>query len=467
MSEPNARRRPATGKSALIAVLLSFLWPGLGHLYQRRVRPAVVFALPVLLLLLVVLWQARDGADILAARLLLVPIAAFFLVLMTLILAGWRLAAMTSVLVEPSLSTHPPRSRSLTSTWRSQTRRTIVTFLVLASVVVGMHGLVAWTGLAFLQGFSRVYVSGPQQTPEPGATQGDLGVLPTPYVTPKPDGRINVLLVGADSGLGYSHSLTDTLMLVSVDPVAMTVDMLSLPRDISQFPLFSGGTFSGKINSLASYAEAHPSAFPDGGFGTLTREVGYLLGAPVHYYAYVDLAGFQAVIDAVGGVDIVNPKKISDPGYGFPDGTFGFFLAPGPHHLTSKFALAYVRSRNGPGDNDFTRARRQQGLLTALKAQLTKPANLTNLPAILTALSKAVQTSYPAEGVPDLLLLAKQIPESGVTGYVLGPPYARQPAVSTGTYQLIIDEARFAALSIRLFGTESRYYAAPSASPRP
>lgn len=447
-------------------MLLSFLWPGLGQLYLRRTRPAVVFAAPALVLLIIVLWQARDGMDILAARLLLVPIAAFFLVLLTVLLAVWRLAAMALAMVDERAATNPPGRRSKRFAWRHQTRRTAVTFIVLSALVVGMHGVVAWTGLAFLQGFSDVYVSGPQSTPAPGATEGDIGALPTPDITPEPNGRINVLLVGADSGLGYNHALTDTLMLVSVDPESKTVAMLSLPRDIAQFPLFSGGTFPGKINSLASYAEAHRSEFPDGGLGTLTREVGYLLGTPVHYYAYVDLAGFQAVIDAVGGVDIVNPKRISDPGYGFPDGTHGFVLSAGPHHLNSKLALAYVRSRNGPGDNDFTRARRQQGLLTALKAQMTKPENLGNLPDILAALAKAVQTSYPADGVPDLLLLAKQIPETSVTGYVLGPPYAKQPAGSSSTYQLIIDEARFAALSIRLFGSESRY-ASPSPSPSP
>ncbi|MEO8469363.1 MAG: LCP family protein, partial [Chloroflexota bacterium] len=257
-----------------------------------------------------------------------------------------------------------------------------------------------------------------------------------------------------------------SLSFTPIAPVAKTVDMMSLPRDIARFSLYTGGTYAGKINSFASYAAARPAQFPEGGFGTLTREVGYLLGAPVHYYAYVDLAGFQAVVDAVGGVDIVNQKQISDPGYGFPDGAHGFFMTPGAHHVDGRRALAYARSRNGPGDNDFTRSRRQQELLISLKAAFLKPANLTNLPAILDALAHTVQTDYPADRLPDLLLLAKQIPEANVTHLVLGPPYARRPTASTGTYELLIDERKFEAVSIRIFGSDSRF-ASQSPSPSP
>ncbi len=449
-------------------MLLSFIWPGLGQLYLGRRRPALLFAVPALLLLLLLLWEARDGAEILAARLLLVPTMSFLLVLATLLLAIWRLASMAAAFLDVRVAVPATSVRSARRPlWYQQPRRTALTFGVLAALVIAMHGAVAWTGMAFLNSLSQVYVSGgPQPTPGPGQTQGDLGTLPTPYATPEPGGRINVLLIGSDGGLGYDHSLTDSLIVVTVDPVGKVVDMLSLPRDISRFPLYSGGIYDGKINSLASYAVAHPAKFPDGGFGTLTREVGYLIGAPVHYYSYVNLAGFKAVIDAVGGVDIVNPKQITDPGYQFPDGARGFVLSPGPHHLNGRLALAYVRSRNGPGDNDFTRARRQQELLTALRADLLEPNNLAHLPTILDALAKTVQTDFPAEKVPDLIQLAQQIPETAITHYVLGPPYARSPAVSTGTYELIIDESKFAALSIRLFGSSSRYATpGPSTSP--
>ena len=436
-------------------------------MYLGRRRAAFAFAIPALVLVPLLAWQARDGMDVFFARLLLVPSAAGTLVLGTVVLAFWRLASMTWAFAD---ARGAPRSLSVRRggpAWYQRPRRTNVVFAALVASVIGMHSVVAWTGLAFLDGFSRVYVAeGPRSTPEPGSTPNNLGSLPTPYSTPEPNGRINVLLIGADSGLGYDHSLTDTLILVTVDPVAKTVDMMSLPRDIARFSLYSGGTYAGKINSLASYAAARPGQFPEGGFGTLTREVGYLLGAPVHYYAYVDLAGFKAVVDAVGGVDIVNQKQISDPGYGFPDGAHGFFMTPGPHHLDGRRALAYARSRNGPGDNDFTRARRQQELLLSLKVAFLKPTNLANLPTILNALANTIQTDYPADGLPDLLLLAKQIPEASVTHLVLGPPYARRPTASTGTYELLIDESKFAALSIRIFGSDSRY-ASPSPSSSP
>ena len=427
----------------------------------------MVFAAPALLLLLAVLWEARDGIELLLARLFLVPNSSRLLVIATVLLGVWRIASMTMATYDERTAPRPAgvRAAAVGRYWRP--RRETRLFAGLVVLVIVMHGILAWTGLAFLDASSKVYVgTGPQSTAEPGSSDNPFGSLPTPYATSKPGGRINFLLIGADSGLGYNHALTDSMIVVSIDPTANHVDMLSLPRDISQFPLYTGGSFDGKLNSLATYATAHPERFPDGGIGTLTREIGYLIGNPIHYYAFVDLAGFKAVIDAVGGVDIVNPHDIADAGYGFPDGKHGFFLSAGKHHLNGRLALAYVRSRYGPGDNDFTRARRQQELLVALRGHLTDPTMLPKLPTILQALAHTVQTDVAADSVPDLIKMARQIPESEVTHYVLGPPYAKSPAVSNGTYMLLIDEKKFAALSIRLFGSESRYWV-PSASESP
>ena len=63
------------------------------------------------------------------------------------------------------------------------------------------------------------------------------------------------------------------------------------------------------------------------------------------------------MIDLVGGVTVDNPKAINDPRYDWLDGRRGFRLTAGKHKLDGDTALAYVRSRQGVGDNDFQRAR--------------------------------------------------------------------------------------------------------------
>jgi LCP family protein required for cell wall assembly len=143
--------------------------------------------------------------------------------------------------------------------------------------------------------------------------------------------------------------------------------LISFPRDISNFQLYDGGIYRGKINSLMTYARTHPNEFPAGPLPTLINELGYLLGVPIHCYAAVDLDGFSRLIDLVGGVTVDNERAINDPRYRWLDGRQGFQLSAGVHTLDGVNALAYVRSRQGVGDSDFTRAGRQQEVLLALR----------------------------------------------------------------------------------------------------
>ena len=211
-----------------------------------------------------------------------------------------------------------------------------------------------------------------------------------------PTNRITILMTGIDSGHDRTHALTDTLLVVSYDEDTNQAVMLSIPRDTARFPMYSGGTYYGKINSLMSAARQNPARYPDGSTGTLVKEIGYLIGIPVNYYAAINLEGFQSLVDLVGGVDVVNPKWITDPVYDWFDGTHGFTLSPGPHHLDGQHALAYARSRYGAGDNDFTRAARQQQLLVALRAKMGTTTMLTKLPAILKVAARTIQTDFPA-----------------------------------------------------------------------
>ena len=444
---PHARR---PSRSPAIAAFLSFIWPGLGQWYAGRPREAVLFAAPIgAILLLLLIWLA-GGVERAVVDLLLPAVAVTFIVLIVAE-GAWRIAA----LIHAAWLTggrHSFRDPPVGGAVVALTLVVVVTHIWAASV--------AWS---LYEASDRVFdppVAGPVES---GAPAPSDGFLATPQATPETvESRINILLTGIDSSERRSHALTDTLIVVSVDPATGDVAMVSFPRDIARFEQPDGTTFTAKINSLMTYADTHPAEYPDGGLPALISQLGYLLGVPIHYYAAVDLDGFRKLIDAVGGVTIDNPKAINDPRYGgWLDGSVGFRLKKGVHHLDGETALAYARSRMGAGDSDFTRARRQQELLVALRARLTDPTLLPQLPAIIEAGSNTVRTNFPRDRLQEMLAVGGAIEsDDGIRRVVLGPPYAKNPPAGTpGGYQLVIDMERLAKLSIELFGDDSRYAA--------
>jgi polyisoprenyl-teichoic acid--peptidoglycan teichoic acid transferase len=134
----------------------------------------------------------------------------------------------------------------------------------------------------------------------------------------------------------------------------------------------------------------------------------------------------------------------------------GFHLSPGKHTLDGATALAYVRSRKGIGNNDFERARRQQQLLVALEHKLSDPTMLPKLPRLLDDATRTITTSFPSDRLSDMLTLGRSIDDASIKRTVLGPPYAlRDP--NAADYRLVFVPAKLSALSINLFGNDSRY----------
>ena len=417
-----------------------------------------MFAGPVVVLVAFVALQLPRGLDTFAAQ-LIAPSFALITLFVVVALGIWRVAAIGHAF--RLTSPHGPRPRS--------------TMAILAAVVAGvvlMHGVAGYYAWSFYDAGSQIFTG--QPTPTPGPTGGspapsDTGLFETPSVTlPPPTNRVTFLVTGIDSGHDRTHALTDTLLIVSVNKDTNEAVMLSIPRDTAQFPMYSGGTFPGKINSLMTTAGQNPAKYPDGAVATLAKEIGFLIGIPINYYAAINLEGFQSMVDLVGGVDIVNPRWITDPVYDWFDGTYGFTLSPGAHHLDGKTALAYARSRYGAGDNDFTRAARQQQLLVALRTRMGSTAMLTKLPAILKVAAAAIRTDFPADQIRDYLVLAKGVDDKNIQHFVLGPPFAVHPPTNStgGTYILQLQFDRIAALSVQLFGWDSRYYG-PGGSPDP
>lgn len=459
-TESTGHRSP---RSPAIAALLSFLWPGLGQWYVGRPRAAAVFALPIAaLLLLLVLWLA-GGADRALIDLLVPAVAAVFIV---------------AILAEGSLRIASMIHAAWLVGGRAALRRRSVgsAIGVLGLVVVVTHVWAIAVAWSLYQAPGRMFVEKPVAVvPQAsGAPSPSDDFLATPAATPEsPSARINILLTGIDSSETRNHALTDTLMVISVDPTTGKVAMVSFPRDIARFTMSNGRLFTGKINALMTTANNNPGQYPDGGLPTLIKELGFLLGVPIHYYAAVDLEGFARLIDAVGGVTIDNPRAIDDPSYGgWTDGRVGFHLSAGVHHLDGETALAYARSRKGSGDNDFTRARRQQQIILALRSRFTDPSVLVQLPSIIDAGSRTLRTNFPQDRLKEMLDISKNIEnDDEIRRVVLGPPYAVNPPAGTpGGYQLILDMNRLAKLSIELFGDDSNYAVStrlPGLSPSP
>ncbi|MEO5885723.1 MAG: LCP family protein [Candidatus Limnocylindrales bacterium] len=451
------------GRSPHIAAFLSFLWPGLGQWYGGRPRSAALFALPLIGIALVLLTQIVGGIGQLAA-LLLTPSSALTVLILVVLVAAWRLLAIADSLTVGGIR-EPLRHR-----------RTLTTFAVLGILVVATHGVMGYTAWAFYDASSRIFVNetSPDATALPSVAPGETpspsdDYVAVPIATPETaQSRINILLTGIDSAETRSTALTDTLLVASIDPVTADVVLISIPRDISDFELFDGRTFTGKINSFYTWVNNHPKQFEDKPLTALVREVGYLIGAPIHYYAAIDLAGFRRMIDLVGGVTIDNPKAISDRRYDWLDGERGFYLSAGKHKLNGRTALAYVRSRQGVGDSDFTRARRQQQVLLALRDKLTSASMLPKLPEILDATGDTVQTNFPSDRIGEMIDLAQLVDTDTVRQYVLGPKkYATRPPYSEtgGIYKLRLKMKALATLSIDIFGSTSRYASLPEYAP--
>lgn len=464
VTEPEMpRKRKGRGRSPILAAFLSFVFPGLGELYAGALLRAALFGIPTLIATIWLASRALGGLTRLAFE-MFDPTTASILFAAIVVTGILRVASI----IDAYLLVRP-RARS------GAAAPAVVAVLVVASIAT--HGVAGWYADSFLAAGGEIFV-GPGTalgSPSPSGSPGS-SASPDPSLdpftgqlqTPAPGSdRINILLLGADSGLGYNHALTDSQILVSIDPAQKTVVMASIPRDLAQFPMYNGGTYQGKINSLMTTAAANPARYPDGGIGTLAREIGYLTGLDVNYYAFVNLQGFAKLINAVGGVDVVNPKDIADPGYEFPDGTRGFFLKAGPQHLNSRTGLAFVRTRMGVGDNDYTRARRQQLVLQAIRQKLLSPAMLPKIPDILGALAQTVKTNFPASQVSDMVALAQDIPDAAISKFVLGPPYATNPPLSQtgGVWLLRPNMQKIKAWSVKTFGPDSAYYVAPTGSP--
>ncbi len=420
-----APRYEAPSRGGSLAAFLSFLMPGLGQAYNGQRMLAVLLAAPVVLIaVLAGLAVVMPGVDVITHLLDIRFLVA--LVVLDIALLGWRAISIVQAYVE----------RRTPGRWSRSTY--FVAALLLVAVV--MHAVPAAYAAKAIDTLNSVAQGGDGGgfTGDTGGGLGDGDSFSVPTHQPEVASgeRVNILLVGVDSGYGRNHALTDTMLVVSIDPDG-TSAMLSVPRDLYGVPLGDGRTFNRKLNELLSAAERDPDEFPSGGVATLKAAIGELLGLPIHYFAAVNLSGFKEAVDAIGGVNITVERAIADPVYS-EDGIEGpgFYIDPGDYHMDGSLALAYVRSRHGPGDNDFTRAERQQQLLTAVQEKLTAGNLLLSLPSLLDAVKNTIATDIPSNRIPALAQAVQDTDTSQLARAVIQPPLVQPENHPTAGYIL-------------------------------
>jgi LCP family protein required for cell wall assembly len=259
------------------------------------------------------------------------------------------------------------------------------------------------------------------------------------------------------------------MIIVSLDRSTRTVSMLSIPRDMVDVPMSDGRQYRDKINSLVSYARRHPLQFPgsDGtGYDVLMNALGTLLDTPIDYYAKVDLGGFVNVVDVLGGVDVNVARSFCDPSYDEYGFTRGFSIKAGRHHLNGQQALAYARVRKASGESDFTRAARQQEVISGIRDSIVHGGFLTDPIGLLQAVGKTVETNIPRDLLPDLAEVASEVGREQTYRAVVNHPLVSSGFDVRGSIQ-IPDAAAIRELAGELFPTDGQLPVIAYALPKP
>jgi LCP family protein required for cell wall assembly len=256
---------------------------------------------------------------------------------------------------------------------------------------------------------------------------------------------------------------------VSLDPVGETVSLVSFPRDLVDVPLPGGGRFSGKLNSLLSYARRNPAAFPGSsgdGHDVLMAAMGEMTGLDIDYYAQVDLGGFVAVVNALGGIEVNVARAFCDPTYDEYGFTRGFSITAGRHKLNGNQALAYARVRKAAGESDFSRQARQQEILSGVRDRVVKGGFLNDPVGFLRAMSRTVQTNIPRKLAPTLVDYARRVDRSATYRWVVSGQFIKSGYDGRG-YIVTADFAAIRERAAALFPAPGTLPAARYLAPKP
>jgi LCP family protein required for cell wall assembly len=276
--------------------------------------------------------------------------------------------------------------------------RIVSTVLAIAFLITGFQ-----TGYRLTHGARQVvrvidHSPGTEQLPAGSVPMETAVAVSEPLPMWRGTDRVNILVMGIDQRPGSAlPGRADVIMIASVDPVEREVALLSIARDLwVEIP----GHGENRINSAYFYGEFEGTE--EAGPGLMKRTIEHNFGVAIDYYGTLDFECFEEIVDILGGITVDVPEAISDDRY--PDDSYGYmriYIPAGSQHMNGETALQYVRARHET--SDFSRMRRQQQVILAMREKALRLDIIFSLPELLPAFRDAFSTDLPGQ---DLLALA-------------------------------------------------------------
>lgn len=220
----------------------------------------------------------------------------------------------------------------------------------------------------------KVYIDAKNTVDNMQQTAGDSASVEKANQDVKEGKPISILLLGTDDGAldrASQGGLTDTMMVMTLNPSKKEGVMMSLERD-SYVDIAGQGT-KAKLNSAYSY-----------GVDTAIQTVEQLLNIPIDFYATINMQGLQDLVDAVGGVNVESNIAFTFDGYTFEKGE---------NHLDNGAeALAFTRMRKDDPEGDYGRQRRQRALVNAIIKKMGSISSITHYKKILNTVQENMKT---------------------------------------------------------------------------
>lgn len=210
-------------------------------------------------------------------------------------------------------------------------------------------------------------------------TQSNVEVLKEPF---------SVLL------LGLNENLSDSIIVVTVNPQSFTVTMTSLARD-SYVPI---ACYAGQARDKLTHARAY-------GRECTIKTIENMLDMDIDFYFETDFYAIVKVVDALGGIEIDSPITFggSLPYEDDPEKFHEITVEQGLHLVNGMQAITFARERARLNSGDFERQMNQQYVIKQIASKVLATRNVNTLINVLDAAKDNISTNLSVDDLSALM----------------------------------------------------------------